>query len=95
MQRKCFRCGYSSLNKRDEKIHNFLSHQTGGRQTIEDKPVKKHLQRYCINFSEDGVYYNFYDSRELVYDFLTVFENAFVPRPNLRWGRFKCVDLQL
>ena len=60
----------------------------GGRQPIEDKPLKKaffdeNLLRYCINCSEHGDYYNFYDSREFVSDFLTVFENVFVPWPNL------------
>ena len=48
------------------------------------------MERYCINFSEHGDYYDFYDSRELVSDFLMVFENVFVPQPNLRWVCFKC-----
>ena len=40
--RKCFRCDYFCLNKRDEKNHNFLTHyQMGGRQHIEDKHLKK------------------------------------------------------
>ena len=48
------------------------------------------MQRYCIILSEHGDYYTFYDSRELVSDFLAVFENVFVPRPNLRRVCFKC-----
>ena len=32
------------LNRRDEKNHNFLTHyQMGGRQSVEDKPLKKHF----------------------------------------------------
>ena len=68
--RKCFRCDYFCLNKRDEKNHNFLTHyQMGGRQHIEDKHLKTKLKRYCIN-CKDGDYYDFYESRELVSDFL-------------------------
>ena len=37
----------------------------GGRQPIEDNPLKKmffdeNLQRYCINFYEHGDYYDFF-----------------------------------
>ena len=65
----------------------------GGRQPIEDNPLKKmffdeSLQRYCINFYEHGDYYDFYDSQELVD--LAVFENVFLPRPDYRWVPFKC-----
>ena len=87
--RKCFCFDYFCLNRRDKKNHNFLTHyQVAGRQLIEGKPLKKsffdeNLQRYCFNFSEHGAYYNFYDPRELVSDFLAVFENVFVPRPIL------------
>ena len=66
--------------------HNFFVHyQIGGRQPIEDKPIRKtyldeNLQRLCITFSEHKNHYNFYDPREIVSEFLTVFENFFVPR---------------
>ena len=51
----------------------------GGRQSIEDKPLKKtffdeNLQRHSINFDEHVDYYDFHDSQELFSDFLTVFE---------------------
>ena len=82
--RKCFHCDYFCLNRRDKKRHNFLTHYQ-----IEEKPLKRtffdeSLQRQCINFSEHGNHYDFFDSRELVSDFLTVFENVFVPRADLR-----------
>ena len=48
------------------------------------------LQRFCINFCQHGDYYNFSDSQGLVSDFLTVFENAFIPQPNLSRVQFKC-----
>ena len=74
--RKYFHCEYFCLNGRDKKKqHTFLSHyQMGGRQPVEDKPLKKtffdeNLQRYCVSFIEHGTHYNFYNSRELVSDF--------------------------
>ena len=73
------------MNRREEKRHKFLTpDQMVGRLPVEDKPLKRtifdeNLQRYCISFSEHGNYYNFFDSRELVSDFWTVFENVFVP----------------
>ena len=48
------------------------------------------MQRFCINFSQHGDHYNFSDSQGLVSDFLTVFENVFIPQPNLNRVRFKC-----
>ena len=85
VRRKCFRCDYFYMNRREKKRHKFLTpDQMGGRLPVEDKPLKRtifdeNLQRYCISFSEHGNYYNFFDSRELVSDFWTVFENVFVP----------------
>ena len=73
-----------------------MSHyQLGGRQPTEDKPLKKtffdeNLKRYCINFLEHGSFYNFYNSQEVVSEFLTVFENNFIPNADLRHSRFKC-----
>ena len=84
------------MNSIDKKTYNFLSHyQQGGTRSIEDKPLKmtffnENLQRYSIDFSEHGADYNVYHSRELVSDFMTVFENAFVPRVDLRQVWFKC-----
>ena len=94
--RKCFRCDYFCISQRDEKKHNFLSHyQLGGRRPVEDKPVNKtffdeNLRRYCINFSDHENFYNFFNSEELVSDFLTVFENNFTLHANLGQARFKC-----
>ena len=45
---------------------------------------------HCDSFIDHGTHYNFYDSQELVSDFLTVFENVFIPRADLRQVRFKC-----
>ena len=94
--RKCFRCDYFCINRRDEKNHNFLTHyQLGGRRPIEDKSLKKtlfdeNLKRYCIIFLEHGTFYNFYSSREAVLEFLTVFENNYILNADLRQSRFKC-----
>ena len=77
--RKCLRCNYLCVNSRDEKTHKFLLHyQQGGRQPIEDKPLKmtifnENLQRYCIDSSEHGADYDFYNSRKLLFYILCLF----------------------
>ena len=94
--RKCFCCDCFCINRRDEKNHNFLAHyQLGGRQPTEDKYLKKtffdeNSKRYCINFLKHGTFYNFYNSREAVSEFLTVFYNNYTPNADLRQSRFKC-----
>ena len=94
--RKCFHCDHFCINRRNEKNHNFLSqHQLGGRQPTEEKPRKKtfldeNFKSYCVNFLEHWSFYNFYNSREVVLEFLTVFENNFIPNADLRQSRFKC-----
>lgn len=78
------------FNGIDEKTHNFLLHyQQEGRLPIEDKPLNRtyfdeNLQKYWINLSEHGKTYDFYDSKDIVSAFLTVFDNNFIPRQNLR-----------
>ena len=93
---KYFRRDHFCINRRDEKTHNFLSHyQLGGRQPAEDKSLKKtffdkNLNSYCKNFLEHESSYNFYNSREIVSEFLNVFENKFIPNADLKQSRFKC-----
>ena len=93
---KCFRCDYFCINRREKKNHNFLTHyQLGGRQPIEDKPLKntlfdENLKRYCTNFSQHGTFHNFYNFREAVPEFLKVFENNYTPNADLRQSSFKC-----
>ena len=72
-----------------------MHYQLGDRQPIEDKPLKKtlfdeNLKRYCIHFLENGTFYNFYNFREAVPKFLTVFENNFTPNADFRQSKFKC-----
>ena len=82
--RKCFCCDYFCMNRRYENNHNLLFHyQFSGRQSIEGKPIKiikydENLQRFCINFNEHSDFYDFFDLRSVVSDYLTVFENSFV-----------------
>ena len=47
------------------------------------------MQQFCINFNEHSDHYDFFDSRSIVSDFLTVIENNFVPR-NSVVSLFKC-----
>ena len=42
-----------------------------------------------LHFLCSGRHYNFFNAREVVSNFLTVFDNMFVPRPNLRQVSFK------
>ena len=96
LSKKCFRRDYFCPKGRDEKVHNFLEHyQHGGTLLSEDKPMKityfdRDLQKYCITFSEDAEFLDFYDPREVISQFVMVFEQNFVPRPNLEKVRFKC-----
>ena len=90
--RKCFHCDHFCINRR--KITIFC-HITGGRQPTEDKSLKitffdENLKWYCINFLEYESSYNFYKSWEVVSEFLTVFQNSFVPNADLRKSKFKC-----
>ena len=39
---------------------------------------------------EDGTFYNRYNSREAVSEFLRVFENIFRPNAELKQTRFRC-----
>ena len=94
--RKCFCCDHFYITRRDEKNHNFLSrYQLDGRQLTDDKPLKKtffdeNLKSFCTNFLKHGSFHNLYNSREVVSDFLTVFENNFIPNAGLRQSRSTC-----
>ena len=67
----------------------IFCHISGSRQPTKDKTLKKkhffdeNLKRYCINVLKHGSFYNFYSSREVVLEFLTVFENNFIPNATL------------
>ena len=95
MPRKCFSCEYFCSNGREEKKHNFLLHyKQGSRLPVEDKPLNRtyldeDLQKYWIKYSDHSRHYDFFDSIEIVPDFLTVFESNFLPRLDLRKLRFK------
>ena len=94
--RKCFRCEHFCSTRRDEKMDNFVPHyQQCGRLPTEDKSLKKiyfdkTLQRYCTTLDKHSNYYDFFDSGEIVLEFLQVFENNFVANSNLEIVRFKC-----
>ena len=87
--RKCFRCDYFCHKGPDEKVYNFLEHyQQECTLPSEDKSMKityfdRDLQKLCITFSKHGELFDFYDPQEVIYAFLIVFEQNFVPRPNL------------
>ena len=96
MPKKCFRWEHFCWNGREEKSHNFLLHnEQGGRPPVEGRPLNRtyfdeDLQKYWVNYSEHSQHYDFFELRKIVSDFLTVFEEIFLPRIVLREVRFKC-----
>ena len=48
------------------------------------------MQKYSITFSKHSDSYNFYDPREIIPEFLQVFENSFIQRKHLQRVRVKC-----
>ena len=94
MPRKCFRCHHFCFGRRDKK-KSQLYFSIPIRLPTEDKPMKKtyfdeNFQKFCINFDEHGRHYNFFDAREVVSEFLNVFENMFIRRLNHKQVSFKC-----
>lgn len=80
--------------KEGKSTQFFKTLSKGGRLPSESKPIKEtffdsDLHRYRITFDEHGDYYNFYNSNERISEFLTVFENNFVPRRNFSIINFK------
>ena len=72
-----------------------MHYQIGGRQPTEDRPIRKtyldeNFQRFHVTISEHRDHYDFYDSQKVISEFLTVFEDVFVPQADLRRARFKC-----
>ena len=74
------------VTEREEKVHNFLNHyQHGGKLPTEFKPIAKvrydaNLEKYSININDHCRYYDFENSTEIIDEFMTVFEQNFVPR---------------
>ena len=48
------------------------------------------LQKYFINFEDYVDYYDFFDARKVIKEFLAVFEQNFIPKPNLEKSLIKC-----
>ena len=52
--------------------------------------LDKDLQKYCISFEEHGEFFYFYNQREIISEFLIVFEQNVVSSANLKRVRFNC-----
>ena len=87
---------YFCHNGQDEKGRDFLEHyQQGGTLLSDNQPMKityfdRDLQKYYITFSKHDEFFDFHNPREVISEFLMVFEQNFVPRLNLKKVRFKC-----
>ena len=72
-----------------------MSHyQLGGWQLNRKQAFEKNIfwwkfEKVLHKFLEHGSFYNFYNSREVLSEYLTVFENNFLPYGDLRQSRFK------
>ena len=92
---KCFRCETFFVTEREEKIHNFLNnYQQVRRLPTEFKPMTEirydeNLEKYSNNIDEHGEYYNSENSGGPIDEFMSVFEQIFVPRDG-RKSLFKC-----
>ena len=70
---------------RDRKLknRNFLNHIQLGGQRRQNRPINilrcDIFTTYIINFEQHSDYYDFFNSEQLVDDFLDVVENKFAP----------------
>ena len=81
-------------------------YQHSGSRPTEFKPISNNLQlifarngrtkndanleKYFIDFKQHGRYYDLENSREIIEEFMTVFEQNFVQKPNGKKTLFKC-----
>ena len=82
--RKCLRCD-DFITTRDYKIkHDFLKHYDEGQTNLyEDKPIDiiklPFMTKFEISIIKHGEYYNFFNSAEVVDDFLRNVRSKFKP----------------
>ena len=94
---KCYRCEEIFSRCRDPKNHNFLRHyQTGRRCPIREKPIcilkrGNALTTYSKSVDQHSDFENFFNSEEIVDEFLAVVEDRFVPTENVE----SCPSLEL
>ena len=74
---KCLKCNEFIPTANFKRSHDFLKHYKDGKELVSDeKPISivdigSSIRKYEINFSEHSSFYDFFDSANLVDDFLS------------------------
>ena len=74
---KCLKCNEFISTANFKRSHDFLKHYKDGKELVSDeKPISivdigSSIRKYEINFSEHSSFYDFFDSANLVDDFLS------------------------
>ena len=72
--RRCIRCEEFIPSTKFKGAHDFLKHYSEGKNAIEDKPINitkiGKITKYKINYQEHSSSYDFYDSVNVVEEFL-------------------------
>ena len=96
----CIRCHKFIPTKKYMSEHNFLDYYINGEKkrtefkTI-DITIKKDISLYNINFEKHSNEYNFYNSQELVDEFLFNFKTRFKPKNKVFFkGDFSIENIQ-
>ena len=67
----------------------------GGNLLTEFKPIEKtrydaNLEKYYIDYAQQREYHDFTNSRQILEEFFTIFEQTFVPKANGKENLLKC-----
>ena len=72
--KKCVRCSEFLPTSRYKNYHDFLKHYESGKNIIEEKPLLVSnigsIKKFEINYQAHSQYYDFYNSENLVDEFL-------------------------
>ena len=72
--RRCIRCEEFIPSVKFKLVHDFLKHYDEGKNVIEEKPLNitkvGKITKFEINYQENSSFYDFYDSVNVVEEFL-------------------------
>ena len=74
---RCTKCSEFIPTSEYKKSHNFLKHYKDGKEVVfEDRPISiieigNNIKKFEINFSEHSSFYDFFNSKKVVDDFLS------------------------
>ena len=98
--KECARCNKFLTTDLSMTKHNFLKHHNDGeRKPAEYKPIdiikRGEITLYQITYDKHSDEYNFFDSEEIVEDFLFNIENLYKPLSNVMFkADFAIVNIQ-